>query len=256
MRWEKGRSLEGRLLKRGRSPRCDPSCGVPLLYDDAQFSGGRPGSSGGTAKADRLGATDPNCCAKLSIDTSFGFVPKSMFRRGRSSPSPRMRWPSPGSQTGALPKIGRTGSMQRGEIWVAETPSGARPVLVLTRDPVAERIGSVVVAVLTRTQRGVVSELRLTPDADGVPTDCVVNFDNLHTLPSKRLSTAGDQAGRREACGILSGIDRRHWLLTAHATWKRDGLWGRRLSIDSHGRVGNRMRSNPNFANQLGHTLM
>ena len=72
--------------------------------------------------------------------------------------------------------------MQRGEIWFAATPGGDRPVLVLTRDPVADRIGSVVVAALTRTERGVVSELALTP-ADGVPTDCVVNFDNIHTIP-------------------------------------------------------------------------
>ena len=71
--------------------------------------------------------------------------------------------------------------MQRGEIWFAATPGGDRPVLVLTRDPVADRIGSVVVAALTRTVRGVVSELVLTP-ADGVPTDCVVNFDNMHTI--------------------------------------------------------------------------
>jgi len=71
--------------------------------------------------------------------------------------------------------------MQRGEIWFAATPGGDRPVLVLTRDPVADRIGSVVVAALTRTERGLVSELRLTP-ADGVPADCVINFDNLHTL--------------------------------------------------------------------------
>ena len=59
-------------------------------------------------------------------------------------------------------------------------------MLVLTRDPVATRIGSVVVATLTRTVRGVVSELPLTP-ADGVPTDCVVNFDNVHTIPRDAL---------------------------------------------------------------------
>jgi len=53
---------------------------------------------------------------------------------------------------------------------------------VLTRDPVADRIGSVVVAALTRTERGVVSELALTT-TDGVPTACVVNFDNIHTIP-------------------------------------------------------------------------
>ena len=72
--------------------------------------------------------------------------------------------------------------MQRGEIWFAATPGGDRPVLVLTRDPVADRIGSVVVAVLTRTRRGLVSELELSAGEDGVPTDCVVNFDNIHTI--------------------------------------------------------------------------
>ncbi len=73
--------------------------------------------------------------------------------------------------------------MQRGDVWFAATPGGDRPVLVITRDPVAERIGSVVVAALTRTRRGLVSELELSAEIDGVPTDCVVNFDNLHTLP-------------------------------------------------------------------------
>jgi mRNA interferase MazF len=73
--------------------------------------------------------------------------------------------------------------MQRGEIWFAAAPGGDRPVLVLTRDPVADRIGSVVVAALTRTRRGLVSEFFLTAEEDGVPSDCVVNFDNVHTLP-------------------------------------------------------------------------
>lgn len=72
--------------------------------------------------------------------------------------------------------------MQRGEVWFAATPGGDRPVLVLTRDPVADRIGSVVVAALTRTVRGLVSEVHLSAADDGVPTDCIVNFDNIHTL--------------------------------------------------------------------------
>jgi mRNA interferase MazF len=73
--------------------------------------------------------------------------------------------------------------MLRGEIWFATTPGGDRPVLVLTRDPVADHIGAIVVAGLTRTRRGLVSELVLTAAEDGVPSDCVVNFDNVHTLP-------------------------------------------------------------------------
>jgi mRNA interferase MazF len=97
--------------------------------------------------------------------------------------------------------------MRRGEIWFAATPGGDRPVLILTRDPVADRAGAVVVAALTRTRRGLVSELELTPVEDGVPSDCVVNFDNLHTLPSDvfRRRVAGLSAARMSgACRALA----------------------------------------------------
>jgi mRNA interferase MazF len=96
--------------------------------------------------------------------------------------------------------------MQRGEIWFAATAGGDRPVLVMTRDPVADRIGSVVVAALTRTQRGVVSELVLTAARDGVPSDCVVNFDNVHTIPRSafRRPVAQLSAARMaQACRTL-----------------------------------------------------
>ena len=95
--------------------------------------------------------------------------------------------------------------MQRGEAWIAATPGGARPVLVLTRDPVADRIGSVVVAALTRTRRGLVSELELT-SADGVPTDSVVNFDNIHTIPRdlmRRRVAELSPPRMAEACRVL-----------------------------------------------------
>ena len=96
--------------------------------------------------------------------------------------------------------------MQRGEVWFAATPGGDRPVLVLTRDPVADRIGSVVVAALTRTQRGLVSELLLTTSEDNVPTDCVVNFDNVHTLPRaqfrRRVATLSPKR-MAQACRAL-----------------------------------------------------
>ncbi len=74
--------------------------------------------------------------------------------------------------------------MKRGEIWFVAVPGGGgdRPVLVLTRDPVADRIERVVVAALTRTSRGLRTELALTVAHDGVPSDSVVSFDNLHTL--------------------------------------------------------------------------
>src|SRR6266513_1659950 len=94
----------------------------------------------------------------------------------------------------------------RGEVWWAATPGGDRPVLILTRDPVADRIGAVVVAACTRTVRGVMSELPLGPE-DGMPAPCVATFDNLHTLrrsafrnPITRLSV-GKMA---DACQILA----------------------------------------------------
>lgn len=97
--------------------------------------------------------------------------------------------------------------MQRGDIWFAATPGGDRPVLVLTRDPIADRIGSVVVAALTRTVRGLVSELTLTAAADGVPSDCVVSFDNLHTIRRdafRRFIVRLGAPRMREACQRLS----------------------------------------------------
>lgn len=95
--------------------------------------------------------------------------------------------------------------MRRGEIWFAATPGGDRPVLVLTRDPVADRIDNVVVAALARTERGLVSELRLTT-ADGLPTACVVNFDNLHTIARdtlRRRVTTLSPARMADACRAL-----------------------------------------------------
>lgn len=96
--------------------------------------------------------------------------------------------------------------MRRGEVWFAEAPGGDRPVLVLTRDPVADRIQSVVVAALTRTQRDLVSELALMAVDDGLPTDCVVNFDNIHTVPResfrRRITTLSDLR-MGQACRVL-----------------------------------------------------
>ncbi len=78
-------------------------------------------------------------------------------------------------------------------------------MLVLTRDPVADRIGAVVVAALTRTVRGVTSELALTV-GDGVPTDCVVNFDTIYTLPReafRRRIAQLEPTRMEQACRVL-----------------------------------------------------
>lgn len=79
-------------------------------------------------------------------------------------------------------------------------------MLILTRDPVADRIQSIVVAALTRTRRDLVSELPLSSVDDDVPTDCVVNFDNVHTVPRtafRRRVTSLSDARMRQACRTL-----------------------------------------------------
>ncbi len=96
--------------------------------------------------------------------------------------------------------------MKRGEIWYAALPTGDRPVLVLTRDPVADRIGWVVVAQLTQTRRGLVSEFLLTPEIDRVLKPCVVNFDSINTIARDRFRrriTALTDARMRQACRHL-----------------------------------------------------
>ena len=96
--------------------------------------------------------------------------------------------------------------MVRGEVWWAETPGGDRPVLVLTRDPVADRINAVVVALCTRTVRGLQSELPLDV-VDGMPAACVASFDNLYTVRRslfRRRITRLSAARMREACDTLT----------------------------------------------------
>jgi mRNA interferase MazF len=63
------------------------------------------------------------------------------------------------------------------------------------------------VAALTRTQRGLVSELDLSAIDDGVPSDCVVNFDNIHTLARESLRrrvTTLSAARMAQACLTLA----------------------------------------------------
>lgn len=97
--------------------------------------------------------------------------------------------------------------MKRGEIWFAATGTGSdRPVLVLTRDPVADRIDGIVVAQLTSTIRGLMSELKL-GEADGLQRDCVASFDNLHTLPRsafRRRVAVLSSARLDEACAVVN----------------------------------------------------
>ena len=78
--------------------------------------------------------------------------------------------------------------MLRGEIWWAELPPsvGRRPVLLLSRDAAYSVRTSVITAVITRTIRDIPVEVLLGQE-DGMPVKCVVNLDNIITIPKARL---------------------------------------------------------------------
>lgn len=76
--------------------------------------------------------------------------------------------------------------MRRGEIrWYRfGEPDKRRPVLVLGRDEVAGRLNEVIVVPITRTIRGLATEVILTPD-DGMPVTCALNLDHVGACANK-----------------------------------------------------------------------
>lgn len=79
---------------------------------------------------------------------------------------------------------------EQGEVWWAElpAPAGRRPVVILTRNDAIPVLAHVTVAPLTRTIRGIPTEVELT-EADGVPTRSAITLDNILTIPQSDLSS-------------------------------------------------------------------
>ena len=81
--------------------------------------------------------------------------------------------------------------MRRGEVWWADLrkPVGRRPVLLLSRDSAYRVRRSVTVAPLTRTERRIPTEVALDrSDGVGRAAQCVVNLDDIATIPRSLLS--------------------------------------------------------------------
>jgi mRNA interferase MazF len=76
----------------------------------------------------------------------------------------------------------------RGEIrwYTFRLPDKRRPVLVLTRDEVIDRLNEIIVAPVTRTVRGLRTEVLLT-ERDGMPLACALNFDHLSLAQRDRF---------------------------------------------------------------------
>ena len=70
--------------------------------------------------------------------------------------------------------------MRRGEIrwYTFRLPDKRRPVPILTRDEVIDRLNEVIVVPATRTIRGLTTEVVLTAE-DGMPSVCALNFDHI-----------------------------------------------------------------------------
>ncbi len=72
-------------------------------------------------------------------------------------------------------------------------PAGRRPVCVLTRDAALQVLPTVSCAPITRTVRGIRSEVELGPQ-HGLPELCVISCDNVMTVPVDALDP--DPVGR------------------------------------------------------------
>ena len=72
----------------------------------------------------------------------------------------------------------------RNEIYWADLgpPAGQRPVCVLTRDAAATVLNAVACAPITRTIRGIRSEVEIGTE-QGLNEPCVITCDNIITLP-------------------------------------------------------------------------
>lgn len=97
---------------------------------------------------------------------------------------------------------------RQGEVWWAEAEDKRRPVLIVTRSEAIPVLTSIVVAPVTRTIRGIATEIPL--DArDGLPSPCVASFDNVQPIHRSLLTTrvgSTPPERRSEICGALAAL--------------------------------------------------
>ena len=78
--------------------------------------------------------------------------------------------------------------MKRGEIrwYTFALPDKRRPVLILTRDEVLDYLNEIIFIPITRTIRGLATEVILTPD-NGMPVVSALNFDLVALAQCQRI---------------------------------------------------------------------
>jgi mRNA interferase MazF len=75
----------------------------------------------------------------------------------------------------------------QGEVWWAEAEDKRRPVLVCTRSEAIPVLDAIVVAPVTRTVRGIPTEVSIGSE-EGLDDECAASFDNLQTIPRSSLT--------------------------------------------------------------------
>lgn len=96
----------------------------------------------------------------------------------------------------------------QGEVWWAEAEDKRRPVLIVTRNEAIAVLRRLVVAPVTRTVRGIPTEVELGED-EGLPVSCAASFDNLQPVNRHLLTqrVGGLPATRRdELCHALGAL--------------------------------------------------
>ena len=98
-------------------------------------------------------------------------------------------------------------AIAQGDIWWAESELGRRPVLVVTRNEAIDVLNRVVVAPITRTVRGIPTEVPLDID-NGLPHRSAASFDNLRVIGKSHLTERlGSISHRRsEMCAALAAM--------------------------------------------------
>ena len=94
----------------------------------------------------------------------------------------------------------------QGEVWWGEAPDAkGRPYLVITRNEAIPVLRTILVAPVSRTARGIATELALGAD-EGLSVACAASLDNLLAFPKSMLvRRMGAVAGcrRQELCAAL-----------------------------------------------------
>jgi mRNA interferase MazF len=95
---------------------------------------------------------------------------------------------------------------RQGDIWWAEAEDKRRLVLVVTRSDAVPVLTWIVVAPVTRTVRGIPTEVALGP-SHGLAVECAATFDNLQPIRRSSLTERAGQVGIDELGEVCRALD-------------------------------------------------